>query len=51
MNSGKIQVSEKNLKGPAVVLELLKQHIAYMEERRNELKPQWLREWEDSRRP
>ena len=53
INSGKlkIQVSGKNFDGPAAVLEFLKKRIVDMEKQRDELKPQWLREWEDSRRP
>jgi len=53
INSGKvkIQVSGKNFGGPDAVLEFLKKRMVDVEKQRDELKPQWLREWEDSRRP
>ena len=53
INSGKvkIQVSGKNFDGPSAVLEFLKKRMVDVEKQRDELKPQWVREWEDSRRP
>jgi len=53
INNGKvkIQVSGKNFDGPGAALEFLKKRMVNVEKQRDELKPQWVREWEDSRRP
>ena len=47
----KIQVIGKQANNPDAVLEFLKKRMVDVEKQRDELKPQWLREWEDSREP
>jgi len=45
----KVQVIGKHAGSPESVLELLKQRMLTVEKERDELKPQWLRDWQDSR--
>jgi hypothetical protein len=47
----KIKVIGKHADNPEAVLDFLKKRMVDAEKQRDELKPQWLREWEDSRRP
>ena len=46
----KVQVIGKHVGGPESVLEILKERMAAVEKRRDELKPQWLRDFQDSQR-
>jgi len=54
MQSGRVKIrviGKQAADSPDAVLEFLKKRMAGVEKQRDELKPQWLREWEDSRRP
>ena len=44
----KVKVIGKHTDSPESVLELLKGRMVDVEKQRDELKPQWLRDWQDS---
>jgi len=46
----KVQVIGKHVGSPESVLEILKERMVAVEKRRDELKPQWLRDFQDSQR-
>jgi hypothetical protein len=46
----KVQVIGKHVGSPESVLEFLKKRMLTVEKQRDGLKPQWLRDWQDSRR-
>ena len=45
----KFEVIGKSSANPETVLEGLKKRMLHLEEERDGLKPQWLRDWQDSR--
>jgi len=53
IQSGKvmIRVVGKQLGGPEAILEFMRKRMHASEKQRDELKPRWLREWQDSQRP
>ena len=46
----KVQVIGKHVGSPESVLEILKERMVAVEKRKDELKPQWLRDFQDSQR-
>jgi len=46
----KVQVIGKHVGSPESVLEILKERMVTVEKRRDELKPQWLRDFQGSQR-
>ena len=44
----KVQVIGKHVGSPESVLEILKERMVAVEKRKDELKPQWLRDFQDS---
>lgn len=52
IQSGRVQIRVigKHAGGPEAAIELLKKQMTAVEEKKEELKPQWLREWQDSQR-
>ena len=52
LRSGRVIIKVPNqMGGPEAFFELLKKKQLATEEKRDELKPLWLREWQDSQRP
>ena len=46
----KVQVIGKHVGSPESVLEYLKEQMLAVEKQKDELKPGWLRDWQDSQR-